>query len=124
MPYRCTAIYRLDGLILRMVHFHDSGGGAPLEFLRSVPLVSSFCQFAFKEGAFATADAMQDPRLQHSPLRPVITSYIGLPLHGPAGQLMGSFCHFDLLQRDIHVPQDEFDFLVQAVELLPGYMAA
>ena len=123
VPHRSSAVFVADGLLLRMVGFHDELGAQPLDFLRTVPFASSFCQFALEHGIFVTADATQDPRLDGALLRQVISSYVGLPVIGPQGPV-GSFCHFDLMQKGVHVPDEELQLLQQAMPLLVPYVAS
>lgn len=120
--HRFTAIFRLEGQTLRLIHFYDKAGGPPLEVARSVPLGMSLCQFALRDGSFITRDARSDGRTAASPMSTVMQSYVGLPLQGPAGQLIGTFCHFD--PSNIDLPPGEFEFLHDAVKQLPGYLAA
>ena len=122
VPHRFTAIFRLQGQTLRLIHFHDKAGGPPLEVARSVPLDMSLCQFALRQGSFVTADAPSNEKSKDSAMSLVMRSYVGLPLQGPAGQLIGTFCHFDTSSQEL--PEGEFEFLQAAVRLLPGYLAA
>ena len=49
VPHRYTAVYRLDGQILRNVILHDKAGEMRPEFLMSVAMADSFCQFVLRD---------------------------------------------------------------------------
>ena len=121
VPHRSSAVFMNDGLLLRMVGFHDEVGAQPLDFLRTIPFASSFCQYALEHGVFVTADATRDPRLEGALLRQVISSYVGLPVIGPQGGV-GSFCHFDLMQKGVSVADEELQFLSRAMPLLVAHI--
>ncbi|RYX91455.1 MAG: hypothetical protein EOO28_25470 [Comamonadaceae bacterium] len=122
VPHRFTAIFRLEEPNLRLIHFHDSTGNPPLEVIRLIPVGRSLCKFALRNGSWVTEDAKADPESSSAPMSEIMVSYVGLPLQGPASQLIGTFCHFDTESKPL--PDGEFEFLEQAVKLLPGYLAA
>ncbi len=123
VDHRFSAIYRLDGSNLRMVHFYDrEGTDQPLEVLKVVPFKHSLCHLAVRDGEFDTQDARLDPEVSPSGFRRVMISYVGFPLVKPNGELYGTFCHFDLVPRE--VSEEEIEFLGVAVEVLQGYISA
>lgn len=124
VPYRFTAVYRLDGLVLRSVQVFDKDGPAATPpVLMEVPLETSFCQYVLRDGQFATGDSGTDQRLDGHPYKGVMGSYVGLPLQGNQasdGELMGTFCHFDFENRQLS--DEEFAFLQRVARLLPRYV--
>ena len=92
--YRYTAIYRLDGQMMRNISLYDREGENPTS-LAEVPLGDSFCQFVIRDNGFNTANSADDARLLGNPYQGVLNSYFGLPLSRKAGTIYGTFCHFD-----------------------------
>lgn len=79
---------------------------------RETPRDVSFCQHALASGeTFAVEDAAEDPRFADNPLvldGPKIRSYLGQPVEGPGGHLLGALCvahdsprHFGEPEREI-----------------------
>lgn len=120
VPYRFTAIYTLHGEAMRNTHFFDRVGGFELGELREVPLTDSFCQFVLRDGLFVTNDSGGDARLDGHPYQGVVVSYVGLPLTDASGELVGTFCHLDLVSHP--VDDAEFAFLQQVAQLLPSFL--
>lgn len=119
VDYRCTAIYRLENLTMQNVVTYDRTGEVS-NALVAVPLSDSFCQHVVRDGSFVTADSAQDHRLDGHPYQGVVVSYYGLPLMRTPGEIFGTFCHFDYVERT--VPDSEIAFLEKAARLLPAYM--
>ncbi len=94
--FRYTAIYRLDGQMMRNIFLYDRQGENPSS-LSEVPLGDSFCQFVLSDKGFSTVNSTNDARLLGYPYQGVINSYFGLPLSRKAGTIFGTFCHFDAL---------------------------
>ncbi len=106
--FRYTAIYRLDGQMMRNIHLYDRQGENPTS-LSEVPLGDSFCQFVLRDNGFHTANSADDARLIGHPYQGVINSYFGLPLSRKAGTIYGTFCHFDV--EPMMIPDSEIPFL-------------
>jgi GAF domain-containing protein len=96
VPHRYTALYRLEDAQLKNVELIDKAGELRPEFLASVPLTDSFCQFVLRDGAFLTEDSARDERLDGHPYKGVMVAYHGVPVIDGAGELFGSLCHFDV----------------------------
>ena len=111
--YRYTAIYRLDGQMMRNIHLYDRRGENPTR-LAEVPLEDSFCQFVLKDNGFNTAHSAHDERLRDHPYQGIMNSYFGLPLSRKSGTIYGTFCHFDFEPMAI---QDSEIPLLEAVSL-------
>ncbi|MDB5778652.1 MAG: guanylate cyclase [Polaromonas sp.] len=109
--FRFTAIYRLDGQMMRNIHLYDRLGEYPVS-LSEVPLGESFCQFVLRNNGFSTADSAGDARLDGHPQQGVMNSYFGLPLSRRAGTIYGTLCHFDV--EPMMLPDSEI-FLLEAV---------
>jgi len=120
VPHRYTAVYRLDGQILRNVILHDKAGEMRPEFLESVAMADSFCQFVLRDGVFRTDDSAKDTRLDGHPYQGVMVCYHGVPLMDNKGDLWGTLCHFDVQQ--LGLADDEFDLLQRAARRLPAYL--
>ncbi|MEO8012852.1 guanylate cyclase [Polaromonas sp.] len=106
--FRYTAIYRLDGQMMRNIFLYDRQGENPTS-LSEVPLGDSFCQFVLRDNGFNTANSANDVRLLGNPYQGVLNSYYGLPLSRKAGTIYGTFCHFDVLPMEI--PDSEIALL-------------
>jgi len=67
------------------------------------PRSSSFCAHAISaQDVMVVPDALADPRFADNPLvtgEPHIRFYAGVPLYGPEGQAIGSFCVLDRAPR-------------------------
>ena len=92
--HRFTAVYQLDVDTLRNVAIVDKLGEVVPSDLLAVPLTSSFCQFVLRDGVFKL-HGNEDARLEGHPYKGVVNSYVGLPLSKGAGDVVGTFCHFD-----------------------------
>lgn len=122
VPHRFSAVYRLSGPILHNVLLHDKAGRIRPDFLAVVPFSRSFCQFVVRDGAFRTDNSVADPRLVGHPLRGIVISYHSVPvLDRDTGQLWGTLSHFDM--RNLHLPDEEFELLQHAAEILPPFLA-
>jgi hypothetical protein len=120
VPHRFTAIYRLEGPLLRNVamvdkHLHLE----PLD-LQVVPLKDSFCQFVLRDGLFLTTESGGDERLAGHPYRGVMGCYVGVPVSRTKGTLEGTLCHFDLQSHDL--ADEEYMLLERAAGLLAGLL--
>lgn len=106
--YRYTAIYRLDGAMMRNIHLYDRLGENPTQ-LSEIALGDSFCQFVMKEGGFQTANSGEDARLSNHAYRGIMNSYFGLPLSRKPGTIYGTLCHFDV--EPMAISADEIPLL-------------
>lgn len=120
VAHRYTAIYELDGKLLRNLFLHDKAGEMRPQYLAEVDMGMSFCQFVLRDGAFLTDDSAQDDRLDGHPYKGVMMAYHGVPLTGIEGTLVGTLCHFDVESRGL--PGEEFEFLQKAARLLPAHV--
>lgn len=121
VPHRFSAVYRLEGGMLRVVDMVDKEGGLEASALEAVPLGDSFCQFTMRDGFFVTPPASgEDERLKGHPYHGVVQSYVGLPLTRSPGDLFGTFCHYDFAR---HPADDgEYQFLTKVARLLPRFL--
>ncbi|MEC5214466.1 hypothetical protein RCH06_003030 [Polaromonas sp. CG_9.5] len=106
--YRYTAIYRLDGQMMRNIHLYDRLGENPTH-LSEIPLGDSFCQFVMKDSGFHTANSGEDKRLFDHAYRGIVNSYFGLPLSRKPGTIYGTLCHFDF--EPMAISEDEIPLL-------------
>ena len=109
--FRYTAIYRLDGQMMRNIYLYDRQGENPTS-LSEVPLGDSFCQFVMRDNGFNTVNSANDARLLGHPYQGVMNSYFGLPLSRKAGTIYGTLCHFDV--EPMMIPDSEI-LLLEAV---------
>jgi GAF domain-containing protein len=119
VPFRATAIYKLENGVLRLIDIVDKMNDLPSSSLPEVPLADSFCQFAIRDKEFVTANTTADRRLDGHPYQGVVASYVGLPLM-KSGELFGTFCHYDFVEQVIE--DAEFAFLQDAMSALPKYL--
>jgi len=122
VPHRWTGIYRLDDLTMSNQNIIDKLNETDLGSLAAVPVKDSFCQFTMRDGEFVKQNTGTDDdvRLQGHPYKGVVNSYVGLPLTTGGGDVYGTFCHFDLVEREIS--DDEFQFLQRVARILPRYL--
>jgi GAF domain-containing protein len=120
VAHRFTAVYRLDGEMLRGVDLVDKLNPKVVIDRKAVPLNSTFCQFAVTTQGFSTENTLKDARLEGHWLKDTWGSYTGIPLLSNAGRLFGTFCHFD--NEPQVLSNVEFDFLHAAVRLFPPYL--
>lgn len=119
VPHRFTAVYQLNGDLMRNIAIVDKAGAVVPENLLTVPLGSSFCQFVLRDGFFRLqGDA--DERLNGHPYQGVVESYVGVPLTSAGGALIGTFCHFDF--PALPISDEEFCFMQQVAHELPPYV--
>lgn len=120
VDHRFTAVYELRDGVMTNLAIHDKQGEVLPDALKAVPLGSSFCQFALQDGVFLIDDKRSDTRLEGHPYQGVINAYLGFPLSRGAGDLIGTFCHFDF--PALAIPDVEYEYLARAARLLPGYI--
>ena len=119
-PYRFTAIYKLEGSVLRAQHAYDRACEYRT-WLMVVPLERSFCQYAIESGEFMTSCVSKDTRLANRPFAGMVEAYYGQLLVRPNGTPYGTFIHFDLDSRSIAT--EEVEFLRKTVPLLMKRLA-
>lgn len=119
VSHRFTAVYRVDGEVLRIVGIVDKLGKEPIPRLHEIPLDLSLCQYSIRDGSFVSNDTGADRRLDGNPYQDLFGSYVGISLDKTPGITGFTFCHYDLVTHEL--PSGEFDFLMQAVHLLPPY---
>jgi GAF domain-containing protein len=101
VPHRFTAVYRLQGGVMRNVALVDKERSMDTFSLEAVPLTDSFCQFALKDGFFLTKCSGGDQRLAGHPYSGVVGSYVGVPIAAGEYRLYGTLCHFDFADQQI-----------------------
>jgi len=101
VPHRYTAVYRLEGNLLRNIELIDKAHEVTPEFLAEVPLGTSFCQYVLRDGLFLTSNSAQDDRLDGHPYQGVMVAYHGVPIMDSTGALFGSLCHFDVEEQPL-----------------------
>ncbi len=115
--HRFTAVYRIDGAMLRNVALVDAEN-AQVERGDDVPLEASYCSLVTARGrTFTTEDATEDDRLRQHPARDVVRSYCGTVLRDAEGRPLGTLCHFDPAPCDIPVSE------IPLLEALAPYVA-
>ena len=121
VPHRFTAIFKLDGPVMRNVAIVDKLQEVVPDSFKEIPFEDSFCQFVLKDGSFITQNSQADTRLDGHTYKGVLNTYVGLPLTTSSGDLFGTLCHFDFPPVDL--PDEEFQFLNEVVKVLPNYVA-
>ncbi|MES2634189.1 MAG: GAF domain-containing protein [Pseudomonadota bacterium] len=119
VPHRFTAVYQLNGELMRNIAIVDKAGKVIADDLLTVPLALSFCQFVLRDGLFRL-EGNADDRLEGHPYRGVVQSYVGVPLTLDAG-LVGTFCHFDF--PPMALADEEFSFMEEVAVELPPYLS-
>lgn len=121
IDHRYTAVYRLQDARLRNLGLYDKAGEMRPEYLAEVPLDVSFCQFVLRDGSFTTGNSAEDDRLDGHPYKGVMMAYHGVPVSDARGRLMGTLCHFDLVERGLS--DDNFLLMQQAAGVLREFIA-
>jgi GAF domain-containing protein len=104
-PHRFTGVYRLEEPTLRAVQLFDRENPA-LQVGSDAPMKETYCSItAAQAEPFFTADAGQDARLGEHSARESTLSYCGVPLLDESGTPVGTFCHFDVIPREIPVEE-------------------
>lgn len=98
--YRFISIVRFkDGKAMSVVHVDRQD--LTVQQAAEVADTATYCCYVRdRNGAFITADAMNDPRTATHPAREVVRSYCGVPILEADGTLIGTLCHYDLEPRD------------------------
>ncbi|MFZ4285249.1 GAF domain-containing protein [Variovorax sp. HJSM1_2] len=98
--YRFIAIFRFNGDRATAAVFYDRENPAVLR-VDEVPAKATYCCYARDaKGAFVTANALLDARLQGHVAREHVQAYCGVPIMTPEGEILGTLCHYDLVPRD------------------------
>lgn len=120
VDHRYTGVYRLKDSVFYNIALYDKEGEMLPEFLAAVPLGDSFCQFVIRDGVFKTDHSGKDSRLAGHKYQGVLLTYHGVPVLDNRGDLYGTLCHFDALQRTIS--DKDFEFLQSAARLIPRFL--
>jgi hypothetical protein len=114
-PYRFSAVFRVDGELVRCLAIHDRQHELGCEDMPAVPIGNSFCQFVLRDGSLRVEDSRTDRRLDGNPFQSMILSYLGVRLARRTGAFSGTLCHFD---TEVQVVKEaDFDALVSAAPL-------
>lgn len=93
--YRFTALYRVNGTTAENFVLVDREDPAA-SLMPDLPLDATYCgRVQALAAAFATQDAVLDPRLVDHPAREQVRAYCGVPLYDTAGTVLGTLCQFD-----------------------------
>jgi PAS domain S-box-containing protein len=98
-PYRFTALYAIEGSVLRNVALVDADEPETTRG-ESVPLTESY--LAVDEPTIRVlqaADARRDDRLRAGRIHGDVVSYCGAPIRDEEGKAVGLLCHFDRVPR-------------------------
>lgn len=120
VAHRFTAISHLSNMMLRNIYLYDKQQASLPASLQASALTDSFCQHAIRDGSFLTSDSTENACLDDSPFQGVVIAYHGIPILDHAGNLFGSFCHFDYVSQPF--PDEEFAFLQDAARLFSPYL--
>ncbi len=98
--YRFIAIFRFNGDRATAAVFYDRENPDVLR-VDEVPAKATYCCYARDaKGAFVTANALLDARLEGHVAREHVQAYCGVPIMTPEGEILGTLCHYDLVPRD------------------------
>ena len=94
--FRFTGLYRVDPPVLRNVRLYDRENPTLNVSGACARLDETFCALVWRRAApFVTDDATADAGLARLTSRGTVLSYAGVPIHGAAGRVVGTLCHFD-----------------------------
>ena len=96
-PYRLTGVYRFEGDSVRSVVLFDRKN-PDLTVGLDVPWNDSYCRMTAEDGVRCEiTDALADERLATHAARETVQAYIAVLLRTPAGEPLGTLCHYDLI---------------------------
>ena len=114
--YRFISIFQFENGQANAAVYYDRENPQVLG-VDEVPDTATYCCYVRDSGgAFMTANAMQDPRLEHHPARASVSAYCGVPVMDPEGVLIGTLCHYDVVPRDLQ--QIDMELMVQVASAL------
>ena len=114
--YRFISIFRFENGQANAAVYYDRENPQLLG-VDEVPDTASYCCYVRDSGgAFMTANAMEDPRLERHPKRASLLAYCGVPVMDPEGVLIGTLCHYDVVPRDLQ--QVDMELMVQVASTL------
>ena len=114
--YRFISIFRFENGQANAAVYFDRENPQVLG-ADEVPDTATYCCYVRDSGgAFTTANAMADPRLEHHPARASVSAYCGVPVMDPEGVLIGTLCHYDVVPRDLQ--QVDMELMVQVASAL------
>ncbi len=106
-------------------HFKaQTGLAGPACDAKGTPLSHSFCQYVASSGEpLMVSDARHDPFLRdNGAVHDLnVIAYLGVPVHAPTGEVLGSFCVIDSQPRDWS--QADLDALSDLVAMLEAELA-
>lgn len=106
-------------------HFKaQTGLAGPACDAKGTPLSHSFCQYVASSGEpLMVSDARHDPILRdNGAVHDLnVIAYLGVPVHAPTGEVLGSFCVIDSQPRDWS--QADLDALSDLVAMLEAELA-
>lgn len=101
---------------------HARGSWPGLEDGHTVDRTDSMCHRLLSGAPTATSDAAADPSYRDAPVRAQlgVTSYVGVPVRGPAGQVVATLCGID--RAGVEVPDATIDVLRCLAEVLSAQL--
>ena len=114
--YRFISIFRFENGQANAAVYYDRENPQLLGVDEAPDTATYCCYVRDSGGAFMTANAMQDPRLEHHPKRASLLAYCGVPVMDPEGVLIGTLCHYDVVPRDLQ--QIDMELMVQVASAL------
>ena len=114
--YRFIGIFRFEGGQANAAVHYDRENPAQLS-TQEVPETATYCCYVRdSRGAFMTANALLDERLNDHPARNAVPAYCGVPVMEPDGTLLGTLCHYDFVPRD--PAQVDLELMVQVASAI------
>jgi hypothetical protein len=88
----------------------------------TLPRTDSFCHQLLAGAPTATADAANDPAYRDVPAREAfdISSYVGVPVRAPDGQIVGTVCGID--RGHVRVAEDAIQLLRLLVRVIEAHL--
>ena len=110
--FRYIGIFRFENdKVISVVHY-DRENPAVIR-IDDKPLDTTYCCYVKDtKGAFTTADALLDARLDGHPLLQQVQAYCGIPILDSAGLILGTLCYYDTVPRDILDSELPFKFRI------------
>ena len=88
----------------------------------TMPRTDSLCHRLLAGGPPATADAANEPAYADAPVREAfgITSYVGVPVRGPDGEVVGTLCGID--RDSVPVPDSILEILRELARVVEAHL--
>lgn len=88
----------------------------------TMPRTDSLCHRLLNGAPPSTSDAANDPAYADAPVRQAfgLASYVGVPIHGPDGEVVGTLCGVD--RTSVPVPENILEILRELARVVEAHL--